>query len=361
MNTTLQIICLACCLSLSFAAPLFSMDITTKGEIENLKKRLESLEGKKVEKEALTIETLSKSLTFWGVIEVEGSYSKTEGLPESSDFVLATAQIGTDLHIGEYVGGHIVFLHEEVDTEPVEIDEGNITVFKSYGDDGRYGVVAGKFYLPFGNFNSAMITDPLTLELAETNDSAVMFSLESEKYELHAAVFNGATDSMGTRDNIDTFVAAIKFKPLAMVSLGAFYMNDIAETDNGLILDPSLYGGSVSGAGGYITLEIGKLAVDFEHITALESFDAAVLAGDLTGPKPKAWNVEFGFSLMAKLGLAARYEKANDFKADISRYGVVASYNIFESTVLAAEYLLEKPKGFGADIHSATVQLAFEF
>lgn len=358
----MKTIFLSCCLSLMSATPLFAADISTKGEIENLKKRLERLEGKKVEKEALAIETLSKSLTFWGVVEVEASYAKTENLPESSDFVLATAQIGADLQIGEYVGGHIVFLHEEVDTEPVEIDEGNITVFKSYGDDGRYGVVAGKFYLPFGNFNTAMISDPLTLELAETSDSAVMCSLESGKYELHVAVFNGETDPIGARDNIDNVVAAIKLKPIEMLSLGAFYMNDIAETDNGLIATPALYGGSVSGAGGYLTLEFGKLTVDFEHIAALESFDTAVLAGDLTGTKPKTWNVEFGFLPMKKLGLAARYEKANDFKDDISRYGVVASYNIFDSTVLAVEYLLEEPKGVGSsDTHSATAQLAFEF
>ena len=59
-----------------------AMDISTKGEIENLKRRIERLEnGSKEgeeEKSVLALGDFSKYLSFWGVLEAEASYSKIE-------------------------------------------------------------------------------------------------------------------------------------------------------------------------------------------------------------------------------------------------------------------------------------------
>ena len=235
-----------------FALPSFvsALDLSTKSEIEKLQRRLESLEGEIDKKEeALTVGTVSKYIRFSGLVEVEAFYTKTGSAQAASDIVLSTVQLATEINFGENIGGNIVFLHEEGETEPVVIDEAFISFSRPFASGSKTSLIAGRFYLPFGNFHSAMLTEPLTLELAETSNSAVQVNYDMKWFEIYAAIFNGETDTIGSRDNIDTFVAALQLKPFEKISLGAYFMSDLAESDIGLVADPVNYGGSVSGAG----------------------------------------------------------------------------------------------------------------
>lgn len=347
-----------------FALPSFvsALDLSTKSEIEKLQRRLESLEGEIDKKEeALTVGTVSKYIRFSGLVEVEAFYTKTGSAQAASDIVLSTVQLATEINFGENIGGNIVFLHEEGETEPVVIDEAFISFSRPFASGSKTSLIAGRFYLPFGNFHSAMLTEPLTLELAETSNSAVQVNYDMKWFEIYAAIFNGETDTIGSRDNIDTFVAALQLKPFEKISLGAYFMSDLAESDIGLVADPVNYGGSVSGAGGYLSMEAGKFSINLEYISALESFDAVTFGEDLTGPEPKAWNAELCFIPIDRLGMAVRYEKADDFKGDLSRYGGVVYYTFFGNTVLALEYMKENLENGGSDTHVVTTQLALGF
>jgi len=60
--------------------------------------------------------------------------------------------------------------------------------------------------------------------------------------------------------------------------------------------------------------------------------------------------------------VAVKAEGADDFQDDLRRYGAVASYGLFENTVVALEYLLaEQNSGDEERTHTLTAQLAFEF
>ncbi len=65
---------------LSLASPAFAVHPDERGEIENLRKRIEALEAEKGKPAApLLIEALAKKLRFSGLLELEGFYADTEG------------------------------------------------------------------------------------------------------------------------------------------------------------------------------------------------------------------------------------------------------------------------------------------
>lgn len=71
----------------------------------------------------------------------------------------------------------------------------------------------GKMYTPFSVYNSHFISDPQTLELGETNESAVLLKYANDFLELSVGAFNGSFDEVGKDNRIDDFTAhlAVEF------------------------------------------------------------------------------------------------------------------------------------------------------
>jgi len=339
-------------------------------EIENLKRRIEILESEKdsvakSEQSPLSLGSLADKITLSGLIELEAFYEKPEGGDESSDLALATVELGLDIQATDYLGGHILLLWEEGETEPVDLDEAVIRLTYPRPLGGlTAGFTGGKMYLPFGKFNSFMITDPLTLDLGETNQSAGMLTLEGSKWILQAGAFSGETDTAGDNDTIDGWLAALEMQPTEQFSFGVSVISDLAESDIGLVGDEALYRESVMGASAWLSWQIGQFNLEAEYLTALDRFESDLLglSEDLTGRRPDAWNLELAWTPSDRWQVAGRYEQADDFQDDVTRYGAVISYGLFEHAVLATEYLHSDAKGpEGNPLHTATVQLAFEF
>lgn len=340
-----------------------------KAEIENLKRRIEALEAEKAasketEPSPYSLGSLADKIEVHGLIEVEAAYNKPEGGDESSDLALATVELGLDIQATDYLGGHILLLWEEGETEPVDLDEAIIRLTYPRPLFGlTAGFTGGKMYVPFGKFNSFMVTDPLTLDLGETNQSAGMFTLEGAKWLLQAGAFSGETDTTGDNDTIDGFVAALEIQPTEQLGFGVSLISDIAESDIALVDDEDLYEESVMGAAAYISWQIGQFGLEAEYVTALDTFDTALIGlTDLSGDRPEAWNLELAWMPNDRWQVAGRFEQAKDFQDDATRYGGTVSYGLFEHAVLALEYLHSDAKGPDADPdHTVTAQLAFEF
>lgn len=338
-------------------------------EIENLKRRIEVLEAERTEttsaKESpLTLRSLADKIAVHGLIELEAMYNKPEGVDESSDLTLATVELGLGIQATDYLGGHILLLWEENETEPVDLDEAVVRLTVPSTVWGmKAGFTGGKMYLPFGKFNSFMITDPLTLDLGETNQSAGLLTLEGAKWSLQTGAFSGETDTEGDNDTIDGWVAALEIQPTEGFGLGASLLSDLAESDMELVGDEALYKESVMAASAWISYQIGQFGLEAEYLTALDRFESALVGlSDLTGDRPSAWNLELAWMPNERLQVAGRYEQADDFQDDVIRYGTTISYGLFEHAVLALEYLRSDAKGPDADSdHTVTAQLAFEF
>lgn len=367
-------------------------------ELRELRKKVKEIEE---EKKGILGKIL-KRVEFHGTLEVEASYTATDfsGHPidkslsgtentRDSDFVLATVELGIDIDFHKYARGHVLFLWEEDETEPVELDEGTITLGGT--EDFPFFLIGGKFYVPFGKFNSHFISDPLTLELGETRESSVLIGFANDMFELNVGVFNGDVSQSRTHDKINSFYASanVSIPPewLRGVELsgGVSYINNIADSDNLQELINPLLGGRIDdlepGLGAWVSASYKMFTLELEYVGALGNFRAGELLcdGSHLGKRsaPKAWNVELAVRPLEKLEVAARYAGTDEIRGGIdpaiaaagiplqafipkTQYGAVASYDIWGPITVSLEYLYNIFHNVDKQ-HIITGQLAAKF
>lgn len=289
-----------------------------------------------------------------GAVEVEAGYEEMDFADpamddtDTSDITLATVELGVDVDVAKHVQGHVTLLWEEDDTEPLDVDEGFIIL------DGEEVLPlylnAGKMYVPFGYYESHFVSDPLTLEIGETNETAVKAGFANDWLDLCAAVYNGDVNEVGDEDDhIDGFAGSAVFTlpeglvPNLGLMAGASYLSNIAESDGLEGETPGVLQDDVGGLGAFLSVAyMDRVFFEAEYVAALDPFEAGELSFDNgRRAEPRAWNLEAAFAPVERLELGVRYEGSddmNDFLPE-KQYGAVASYEIFESTTLSLEYL----------------------
>ncbi len=313
-----------------------------------------------------------------GVLEAEAGYvSRDFNDPLASDYnesdaALATMEFGIDAEINEYVSGHVLFLWEEDDTEPVDIDEGVITLTRGDGCPGYFS--AGKMYVPFGNFASSMISDPLTLEIGETRESALQLGFDIEGFYGSVYGFNGDVDEAGEDSHIDNFGAnagyAMETDDFSF-DIGCGYINNILDAD-GLEDFVEETGGDldkldkyVDGVAAHAIFSTGPVMLIGEYITALDEAEFMTDAGRVEAEEIAAWNAEVActFDLAGKEAIAAIGYQGSDNAGNLlpeTRILGSIGIGIYAGTTLAFEYLHDEYENDDeADI--VTAQLAVEF
>ena len=303
----------------------------------------------------------STRFTLSGLIEAEASLIHVEGGDEEDDLRLSTVQLDLDAEFTPWLGGHVVGLWEEDDTEPMVIDEAVLSLTSPWQFvDQTPALYLGRQYLPFGRFDSAMISDPLTLELGETHTTAAVLALTGERWSAWLGTFEGSVDNGD--DGLDSWVAALEVTPREGVTLGASWISDLAESDAELVQDEGNYRDDVPGWSTFVALQHGDFGLTAEYLAAVDRFKSEqVEAGeDLTGRRPQAWNLELAWQATEQLQLAARYEEADNYQADVRRYGATVSYGLCDYALLAVEYLHADAVGNDPS-HTLTAQLAVEF
>ena len=357
-------------------------------EGQGLPERVRRIEEKMEQKQEGVLAKWADKITLSGVIEAEAYYEDydyddpTEDDEDSSDITLATVELGVDVDIIKHVKGHVLFLWEEDDTEPVDVDEGFITL------DGEDVVPlylnVGKLYVPFGNFESHFISDPLTLELGETRESALTVGYVNEWMDVSVSAFNGDIDETGEDNHIETYVAAASFSvPEELISNfgisgGVSYIINIADSDSlqddddGDKITGNNYAGDnhgkvkdyVEGLSAFLSISyMDKFFFEFEYLGALDEFEAGeLLFDDGKEFQPETWNFELAYAATDRIEVAVKYEGGDDLGDFLpeDQYGAVVTYGLFENTSLALEYLHgEFENDDERDL--VTTQLAVEF
>jgi hypothetical protein len=348
----------------------------TSLEGKGLPERVRRIEEKMAQKQEGILEKWADKITLSGLIEAEANYEDYDyddpaaDDEDSSDITLATVELGVDVDIIKHVKGHVLFLWEEDDTEPVDVDEGFITL------DGEDVVPlylnVGKLYVPFGNFESHFISDPLTLELGETRESALTVGCVSEWMDVSVSAFNGDIDETGEDNHIESYVANISFSvPQELISnfgiaAGVSYISNIGDSDNlqDEILPPDGIKDYVDGFNAFLSISfMDKFFLECEYLGALDEFEAGELSFD--GGKefqPETWNFELAYAATDRLEVAVKYEGGDDLGDFLpeDQYGAAVTYGLFEGTSLALEYLHgEFDNDDERDL--VTTQLAVEF
>lgn len=350
------------------APAAFAIHPDERPEIENLRQRIQALESQQKEpaKKEEGISILDGKVRFSGLLELEGSYNRLRGGDAVSDLALATAQLGVEASLNDHVGAHIILLHEEGEDQDLVVDEAVLSLQGAIASlPGTFHLDGGRLYLPFGAFNSHLISDPLTLELGETSDTALVASWSLvERLSFKLGVFSGDTDVNGEDDSVDSWVVALSGSPVEGITVGASWISDLAESDNGLVTDAALHTDNVPGISAFFTATHGIFTVEGEYVTAVKRFNDALVAGgeDLSGGRPRAWNLELAVAPDEHWEIALRLEGARDFLNDPNRYGVAVSYGLMDHAVIALEYMYtDQRAGEQESANTVTAQLAVEF
>ncbi|HIP53654.1 MAG TPA: LbtU family siderophore porin [Chromatiales bacterium] len=345
-----------------------------KRELLNLKHKIERLEkSRRSADEEKAAE--AGGIAFSGLVEVEAGYVDGPGGHES-DLVVATVELGAEAQVTPWVNAHVLLLFEEDDTEPMEVDEAIITLANP--EASPWSLAAGRMYVPFGNFESALVSDPLTLEIGETRETALQFGYGGESFQALAWLANGDTNDGGS-EGIEQFGAQLGLaheggEGEIGYGVGLSWTNNIADSDSfqEAVADKDNLKDKVAGIGAHAVVNTGPFTFIGEYITASKSFDAADLAFGAGGAKPAAINLEFdyGFEIGGReAGVAIAWQKTKEALAlELPETRVLAalSVGIYENTTLALEYAHDEDYdtsdgGSGEDADTLTAQLALEF
>jgi hypothetical protein len=357
--------------------------------IKQLESRLAEQDSSNTYAKGLSSElgSWSERISLSGLLEVEATYEDVDfdaaGSEDASDLVLATVELGIDAELTEQVSGHVLLLWEEDETEPIDVDEAFI-LFDG-GNDAPVWVRAGKMYVPFGNFSSNMISDPLTLEIGETNESTVEAGVRMGDFYALVYAFNGDVDEAGDDNHIDNFGAQVGYaleQDNFSLDASISYINNLADSDGWEDelddLDTEL-DDYVGGLGMHAAVEAGAFNIIGEYILALDDPEYVVDNSVEERDAIEVWNFEVGyaFTLFNKAALVGvAYQGSNngdsfmpegyasaDEDLDFipqDRYMFTIGAEILPYTSLALEYLHDEYEDDdSADI--VTAQLALEF
>jgi len=334
-----------------------------------LEEKIHQLYEKEQKKEGEDLTAMiNDHVSFSGLIEVEGSAGEDfEGVNESK-FELATVELGFDARANKWASGHVLVLYEEGGDDKVLIDEAYITLGNT--EEFPLYLTAGRMYVPFGKFETNMISDPLTLEIAETQETALQVGFAAQGAYGSIFAFNGDTNEGGGDSQIEQFGANLGYlleQDTFSLDFGVSYMNSMGDSDglSEMLEEENLLDADyVDGLGVYAIATIGPVSLIGEYITALDDFDGS-------DSQPMAFNFEAGYSFVlagkeSTFGVA--YQGTDDL-ADFlpeSRILTTMSVTVFPATTLSIEYAHdedydENEGGTGESADRVTGQLAYEF
>ncbi|MBF0620825.1 MAG: LbtU family siderophore porin [Magnetococcales bacterium] len=372
-------------LATGFAGQALATGMPSQAEmwqiIQRQQQEIESLKGQVTEtqtevqavKEAAPVAgpNWSDKVSIGGVVEVEASHGDDGyGGPTASDIAVATVELSIDAQVNDWVNANVVLLYEDGAT--LDLDSATITIGNA--ERNPMFVTAGKTAVPFGNFSTNLVSDPVTLELGETVEDIVQVGFESNGINGSVYVFNGDVDKNGDDNVVAQFGANLGYSMETDsfgLEAGVSYISSlddgdlVADTHGDVAVDERVGAWSVYGIA-----TIGQFQLVGEYLAAAEEFDAAVT--NLAGTKPEAWNVELAYSLELsgmETVLAVGYQGADDAAAlgiPETKWLAAASVGIFENTSLAFEFAHSEDfevaeGGTGDDMQTSTLQLGVEF
>jgi len=299
-----------------------------------------------------------------GLAEVEANFTQDAGFvagTNESDIVLATIELGIDANVSTDVSTHVLFLYEEDETD-LGIDEGTMSV--KLGE--TMSLTTGKKYVPFGSFDTHMISDPLTLELGETNETVVELGFESGAVAGSVYAFNGDSLKTGEDETIAGFGANIGTnRELAggELGLGLSYISNLADSDALQDLGPDV-ADTVPAIGFIATWSSGPMTVIGEYVGATTNFSAGDLATAVTtDSQPTATNIEIAYEVGNGYTVAAGYQATTEAAfAGLPEDGYMLSMatDVAEGASLAVEYS-DMNDYSGQSSTNLLLQMAVEF
>jgi len=312
-----------------------------------------------------TSEEVIKGISIDGLLEVEAGYHKDEEGHSSSDITLGKAYLGFSAHVSDWSQARLSFLYEPGTTD-LQVDEAYIQLGQS-----AYFIM-GQRYLPFGRFESNLVSDPLTYDMSHTllPLAQLGFANQGMLGSIYVYGNNTTNEENDTLNRYGLQLGMVK----DVFELGISYLSDFGQTEGpakaiGHLVDNH----QVGGFSAYALTHLGPLNFIGEYLGAVERFQPNSLAFANQGAKPVAWNLETGYQFKIagkETTLALAYQASQESLAielPKRRYlGAISVELVDEHTALKLEYLYDQDYrveegGTGGDSETITLQLAIEF
>ncbi|WP_321366642.1 LbtU family siderophore porin [uncultured Desulfuromusa sp.] len=331
-----------------------------------------SLAGRVTALEEALSQGVVQQVQFSGAIEAEMGYSSGYDDVKESDVDLTTLELGVDVVLADYFSGFALMKWEEDGDEGVFLDEGGVVL----GSVDGYGVAvtAGKLYVPFGVYETGMISDPLTLELGETREGAVVVDFGAGGFYGSAYTFNSAVSDDDEDDMIDAYGVSAGYlfeSDEASIDLLLGWISNL--TSSGGFSDYLEEGGVdvlddyAAGATASVVARFNDFTFIGEYLSAL---DSNYLAAE--DSEPAAWNLEivYGFEIVGHGASVAAVYQGSDEAAILGlpeeRIGAAFGFDITDDLGIAFEYVHDEDYdisdgGTDESADAVTCQLALEF
>ena len=325
---------------------------------------------------AYAVEEVTSPIQFSGLIESEAGVAIIQEVETTteSDFALATVEFGADAQLSDNVLAHLLLLYEEGENDDnIAVDEGSIALKNIYGTP--LAITFGRLCAPFGEFNSHFVSDPFTLEIAETGKTALQIGIEHQIFAGSLALFKSGVVAAGEENNhLNNISACIAITPTEemlgegiSISVGASFIKNLADTDGiGDVtgFDADKLDDIPLGLGAFTSVGLSGVFLEGEFIAALGDLSGKTATGATFESKPWTLNTEIGYSLEGlpiPIEVAAKFERLHqDEDTNVERFGGVISAGLFDETAGIAAEFLRTDVGDGSE-NTLTFQLSAEF
>ena len=300
----------------------------------------------------------------------EGNFIMDDESTDSTDFSssIGTAELETATFINPWVSGFFSLDYQNIPVITGSRNPQN-TIYLNMGyatignlDQSPIYFSTGKMYMPFGRYNSAMWTTPVTKSLAQILDTSTLIGYskngiyaEAFAYNTYQSTRNSLSQEGGANLGFKRSEGKIPFE------FGVSYVSNIADSqgmrDTGYGSDDnssSEFEGfevngvelvhDVPGADIYGSIGVGKFTLIGEYVSATEAFDANDLSFNNEGAKPSALQAEIDYAMNihgkpSLIGfLYGETWESLALNLPKKSYNVVASTSIWRDTIQALQY-----------------------
>jgi hypothetical protein len=322
-----------------------------------------------------------EDVTLSGAVEVEYSYLTDYADVSSSDINLATAELGVEATLNDWTTGFALFSWDPDGDDgegTVLIDEAHITL----GNTEKFPLymTTGMIYIPFGVYESNMISDPLTMELGEIRHEAFLGGYSASGFYTSVYAFNGDADERWKwkTDTVQIYgvSAGYSYESEGVdFDIGADWISNVNES-NGLWDMMTGVGSTgleeyVPGYAAHVIMNFGPMNIFAEYVAASDDIQY-YNPGSATIDAPSVYAVELGYTFeMAgkETTFSAGYQGTENclvLGLPESRIAVAFGVGLAENVGVTLEYAQDTDYetsngGTGESATAIALQLALEF
>ena len=342
-------------------------DVLEEGSPKRVKKVIDHVEKKVVRKRE---EGIVSKIELGALVEIEAETSSDYAGVSDSGLTIATFHPYIVIKPRDWMVLDLALLYEEGVTD-LEVDIATMSL--SDRKKTPFYAIIGQTYMPFGNYDTNMISDPLTLVIGEAREKGIQLGYVKKNINLNAYIFNGEIDRSDQSKTLNSFGASVSYTKKYYgnkLKVGAGYISNMGDSDT--LQDIISKTDQVPGFSAYAKADRGSFGFIAEYVTALDDFFAPNPDNAALGTRPSAYNVELGFRFVTFTKtsiISLGYQGTDDsVLIGLPEHRLLTTYRMYKvsNINLSFEYLYDRDYGVneggtGRSASSFTAQASVVF